>query len=518
MLALAGLRARPCCRRPGRVSADSKQYLYLDPGGVPRPRAVPLGPQVGAGGVPPPAHRLPVADGPVVLGSSTPLGRARLGGPAALAGHPVARWPRSGPAGSSGGSALSRAGALAGALVYLLTPVPARVHGPDRRCCCCRGRRCRGWSGSPTGPHRDGGLARPGAGSRSSCSPSARSTRRRCVLVGVGPLLWLARRASRTGQRPRRRRRVVGTGRRCSRVGVSLWWIVGAPPRRGATGCPVLQLTENLETVAAHLVAERRAPRPRQLVLLRARTGSATRSTRPRHYLNDRVRGGGHLRPRRPSAVAAGDRWSGGRTEPASWRSCWWAPSCRSARGRSTIRARTRAASPSFSEHVGRAGPAQHRPGRAPGRARAGRAARRGRERAGGRARSDGARPALVGALAARRAAAGGADRAALGAPATAAIRSRRTGPTSPPTSTREGTAHPRPRDPGVELRRLPLGQHRRPDPARAHEPSASCRREVLPHGSPSSVLLLDALDRRLQEGTFEPSALAPVARLLGRR
>ncbi len=40
--------------------------------------------------------------------------------------------------------------------------------------------------------------------------------------------------------------------------------------------------------------------------------------------------------------------------------------------------------------------------------------------------------------------------------------------------------------------------------------------REVLPYGSPQTVNLLDALDRRMQEGTFEPSSLAPVARLLG--
>ena len=42
--------------------------------------------------------------------------------------------------------------------------------------------------------------------------------------------------------------------------------------------------------------------------------------------------------------------------------------------------------------------------------------------------------------------------------------------------------------------------------------------REVLPQGSASSALLLDALDRRLQQGTLEPAALAPVARLLRRR
>jgi arabinofuranan 3-O-arabinosyltransferase len=43
-----------------------------------------------------------------------------------------------------------------------------------------------------------------------------------------------------------------------------------------------------------------------------------------------------------------------------------------------------------------------------------------------------------------------------------------------------------------------------------------SLAREVLPYGSPQTVNLLDALDRRMQEGTFEPSSLAAVARLFG--
>ncbi len=38
--------------------------------------------------------------------------------------------------------------------------------------------------------------------------------------------------------------------------------------------------------------------------------------------------------------------------------------------------------------------------------------------------------------------------------------------------------------------------------------------REVLPAGTPPSVNLLDALDHRLQEGTFEPASLAAFARL----
>lgn len=40
--------------------------------------------------------------------------------------------------------------------------------------------------------------------------------------------------------------------------------------------------------------------------------------------------------------------------------------------------------------------------------------------------------------------------------------------------------------------------------------------REVLPYGSPESVNLLDAFDRRLQNGSFEPTSLAPLARLFG--
>ncbi|MBA2625035.1 MAG: DUF3367 domain-containing protein, partial [Acidimicrobiia bacterium] len=40
--------------------------------------------------------------------------------------------------------------------------------------------------------------------------------------------------------------------------------------------------------------------------------------------------------------------------------------------------------------------------------------------------------------------------------------------------------------------------------------------REVLPYGTPASVNLLDALDGRIQQGVFEPASLAPVARLFG--
>ena len=39
--------------------------------------------------------------------------------------------------------------------------------------------------------------------------------------------------------------------------------------------------------------------------------------------------------------------------------------------------------------------------------------------------------------------------------------------------------------------------------------------RELVPWGSPASADLLNALDHRMQEGTLDPSALAPVARLM---
>ncbi len=40
--------------------------------------------------------------------------------------------------------------------------------------------------------------------------------------------------------------------------------------------------------------------------------------------------------------------------------------------------------------------------------------------------------------------------------------------------------------------------------------------REVLPSGSPESVNLLDAFERRIQNGSFEPQTLAPISRLFG--
>ncbi len=40
--------------------------------------------------------------------------------------------------------------------------------------------------------------------------------------------------------------------------------------------------------------------------------------------------------------------------------------------------------------------------------------------------------------------------------------------------------------------------------------------REVLPYGSPESVNLFDAFERRIQNGSFEPNTVAPIARIFG--
>ena len=39
--------------------------------------------------------------------------------------------------------------------------------------------------------------------------------------------------------------------------------------------------------------------------------------------------------------------------------------------------------------------------------------------------------------------------------------------------------------------------------------------RELVPYGSPASANLLNALDRRIQEGVLDPAAIAPIARLM---
>lgn len=228
---------------PGRVSADSKQYLYLDPGGFLERAPHLWDAHVAAGGV---SHQHIGYLWPMgpwfwvmdVVGVPTWIAQRLWVGTLAMAAALGTRWMlrRLG---------LSRAGVLAGTLVYLLTPYQLAFSARTSVLLLP-------WAGLPwllglaDRARRDGGWRDPawmaliiltiGAVNASSL-----------VLVGIGPAIWLL--LSIDGRDAARR--VVGVVSKVALLGggVSLWWIA-ALRLEAAYGLPVLQVTENLETVA----------------------------------------------------------------------------------------------------------------------------------------------------------------------------------------------------------------------------------------------------------------------------
>lgn len=228
---------------PGRVSADSKQYLYLDPGGFLERAPYLWDAHVAAGGV---SHQHIGYLWPMgpwfwlmdVVGVPTWVAQRLWVGTLALAAALGTRWMlrRLG---------LSQAGVLAGTLVYLLTPYQLAFSARTSVLLLP-------WAGLPwllglaDRARRDGGWRDPawmaliiltiGAVNASSL-----------VLVGIGPAIWLL--LSIDGRAAARR--VVGVAAKVALLGggVSLWWIA-ALRLEAAYGLPVLQVTENLETVA----------------------------------------------------------------------------------------------------------------------------------------------------------------------------------------------------------------------------------------------------------------------------
>lgn len=229
---------------PGRVSADSKQYLYLDPGAFLARAAQMWDPHIGAGTVP---HQH--------LGYLFPMGpwfwlfdqagvpdwvAQRLWlGTLSLAAALGARWLfRQLGTGS--------VGALAGALVYMLTPYQlaftARMSVlllpwaalPWLVGLTMRATRTRSWRAPALLA-----LVLVGAGGVNASS---------LLLVGVAPLVWLVLEAA--GGATSLRRVLAALARvGALALGVSVWWLLGVRIQ-GRFGLPVLQLTENVRTVA----------------------------------------------------------------------------------------------------------------------------------------------------------------------------------------------------------------------------------------------------------------------------
>ena len=147
-------------------------------------------------------------------------------------------------------------------------------------------------------------LARPGV-DRARRAADRRRQRVVAVLVGIGPVVWLllGRLTGREPAAPGRRGRRAGW--RCSAVGVSLWWIA-ALRLEAAYGLPVLQVTENLESVAATSLARATCSAASATGSSTGATGSASRSTRPRTTSRRRSCRAHLRRPRaRPGGRAA---------------------------------------------------------------------------------------------------------------------------------------------------------------------------------------------------------------------
>lgn len=488
---------------PGRVSADSKQYLYLDPGAFLSRIPYLWDAQAGAGGV---SHQHIGYLWPMgpwfwaldALGVPTWVAQRLWVGSLSMAAALGTRWllRRFG---------LSRAGVLAGTLVYLLTPYQLAFTARTSVLLLP-------WAGLPwlmgltDRATRHGGWRDPawmalivltiGAVNASSM-----------VLIGIGPLLWLG--LSVTSRASARRAAAVALQVGVLGTAVSLWWIA-ALRLEAAYGLPVLQVTENLATVA-------RTSSPSDVLrglgnwyfYGQDRLGYSIDQAQA--YLNDRVTVAATFGL---SALAVASallvRWrhrgrfaalvlGGVVVSVGAWPLDEPSPFARgvadftSTSAGLALRNTARAVPVVVLGLAGLVGAAVS--ALRPVRARWGAAGL----------------VALVALVGLRPVAAEGmlSEHQDRVDPVPAYWRELAAD------LDEEGTATRVLEIPGSNFSAHRWGNAVDPIlPGLMERPQLA--REVLPLGSASSVLLLDALDRRIQEGTFEPAALAPVARLFG--
>ena len=229
---------------PGQLSSDSKQALYVDPGGFLRDAAYLWDPSVGAGTVPHQHIGYLWPMGPWfwafdAVGVPDWVAQRLWLGTLTLAAALGMRWlVRS--------LGLGRGAALAGAIVYALTPYQLAFTARTSVLLLP-------WVGLPwlveltrRSVHR-GGWRHPAAFALVTFSVAGVNAAS-LLLVGVAPLVVLvdAARRNRAGLRS-----ATGAALRIGALTlpICLWWLAGLRIQ-GAYGMPVLQLTENLRTVA----------------------------------------------------------------------------------------------------------------------------------------------------------------------------------------------------------------------------------------------------------------------------
>jgi hypothetical protein len=230
---------------PGKVAIDTKQYLYLDPGRLLSRAPYMWDPHVGFGTVPHQGIGYLFPMGPFywlmdAVGVPDWVAQRLWMGTLSLLAALGVRW-------LLGMLGARRAATLAGTLVYMLTPYQLAYTARFSVILLA-------WAALPwlvgltmravsDGGWRDPALFALTAMTTGSVNASA------LVFVLLGPALWLALHACRG------KRDALDAARAAARIallsiGASLWWIVGLRTQ-GTYGLPVLQLTETLRTASS---------------------------------------------------------------------------------------------------------------------------------------------------------------------------------------------------------------------------------------------------------------------------
>ena len=229
---------------PGQVSADTKANLYLDPGRLLARAPYLWDSHVGAGTVPHQNIGYLFPMGPYfwlmdTVGVPDWIAQRLWLGTLSLVAVLGARWLLS-------MLGCGRVGALAGAVVYMLTPYQLAFTGRASVLLLP-------WAGLPLlvgltmRAVRRGGWRDPVLFALVALTIGGTNATS-LVLLGLAPLIWLVFAA--LGSRPARRAALRAAGRiAIPTIGVSLWWVI-ALRVQGAYGLPVLQLTETSRTVS----------------------------------------------------------------------------------------------------------------------------------------------------------------------------------------------------------------------------------------------------------------------------